>query len=84
MFDKYLIYGLGKSGLATAEFLSNNGCLVFALDDNSQKIEQLISAYPKINFLIKLDDFVFDNKSAVVFSPGIPLYYPVRHKIIDF
>lgn len=83
MFDKYLIYGLGKSGLATAEFLSNNGCLVFALDDNSQKTEQLISAYPKINFLIKLDDFVFDNKSAVVFSPGIPLHYPVRHKIID-
>jgi len=84
MFDKYLIYGLGKSGLATAEFLSNNNYLVFAIDDNLQKIEELSSAYPKIKFLTNLDDFIFTNKTAVVFSPGIPLYCPARHKILDY
>ena len=83
MFDKYLIYGLGKSGLATAKFLDDNNCLVFAIDDNLQKIEELVSVYPKINFLTNLDNFIFDSKTAVIFAPGIPLYYPTRHKIID-
>lgn len=83
MFDKYLIYGLGKSGLATAKFLSDNGCLVFATDDNVSTIKQLTNIYPNIVFLNNIADFVFDSKTAVVFAPGIALYYPVKHKIID-
>ena len=87
MFNKYLIYGLGSSGLETAKFLLLCGYDVFAIDDDCTKMQNLQSdmqlGYQKIKFLSSLQDFVFDNKTAVIFAPGIPLYYPKQHKIVD-
>jgi len=83
---KFIVYGLGISGLAAAKALAKHGDEVIATDDNLAGIEQaklkLGSDETKIKFQ-NPDEISFDKNSVISFAPGIPLYAPTPHKILE-
>lgn len=79
---KYVVYGLGISGLSTAKFLSKNGNEVVATDDNEATIKQDAEKFPEIKFA-KSADVKYDSQTLISFAPGIPLYFPKPHKILE-
>ncbi len=87
MFSSYLVYGLGISGLNLAKYLIKKGDKVFLIDDNEKSIavaKQALQGFEGFEFL-QFDEILtkIDKNSAIIFSPGIPLYFPKRHKILD-
>src|SRR3989338_1702339 len=87
MFSSYLIYGLGISGLSLAKYLLENGKKVFLIDDNEKSIikaKQDLQGFSSFEFL-QFDEIVIklDKNSVILFSPGIPLYFPKQHKILN-
>jgi UDP-N-acetylmuramoylalanine--D-glutamate ligase len=72
---KYVVYGLGISGLSTAKFLAKNGEDVVATDDNEKTLSDLR--------LVKPDEIKYDAATIISFAPGIPLYFPKPHKILE-
>lgn len=79
---KYVVYGLGISGLATAKFLAAQGEEILATDDNEQKIETDKTKFSEINFQ-KPDDIIYNSNTVIIFSPGIPLHAPKPHRILE-
>lgn len=83
---KYVVYGLGISGLSTAKFLAQNGEEVIATDDNEAGIAEAEASFPsfakKVKFL-RPDEIEYDSNTIISFSPGIPLYFPKAHKILE-
>ncbi len=73
---KIAIVGLGKSGIASAEYFYKNN-IPFCLFDDNQNIN--LPAYlPKISHY---DEWDFQNISEILFSPGIPVNLPKPHPI---
>jgi UDP-N-acetylmuramoylalanine--D-glutamate ligase len=72
---KYVVYGLGISGLSTAKFLAKNGEDVVATDDNEKTLSDLR--------LVKPDEIKYYAATIISFAPGIPLYFPKPHKILE-
>ena len=81
---KYVVYGIGISGISAAKFFAKNGEKVIATDDNEKAIEdgKIKFAQEKINFL-KADEIKYDTDTIISFAPGIPLYFPKPHKILE-
>ncbi len=80
---KYVVYGLGLSGLSTAKSLAKNGATVIATDDNEQTIASAQNKkYDHILFS-KADDIAYDANTIISFAPGIPLHFPKPHKILE-
>lgn len=79
---KYIVYGLGISGTATAKFLAHNSENVIATDDNEKAIEDGAKKFSEIKFQ-KADEIKYDSDTVISFSPGIPLYHPQPHKILE-
>jgi UDP-N-acetylmuramoylalanine--D-glutamate ligase len=79
---KYVVYGLGISGISTAKFLSAQGFEVIATDDNEKAIFDAKQNFSEINFQSP-DKIFYDSNTIISFSPGIPLYFPKRHKILE-
>lgn len=75
---KYVVLGLGKSGLATAQSLMAGGAKIQAWDDSDATREQaLVRNIP----LVGPKAIVWDNVTALVMSPGIPHNLPAPHPI---
>jgi UDP-N-acetylmuramoylalanine--D-glutamate ligase len=79
---KYVVYGLGISGIATAKFLTTQGFEVVATDDNEKAILDAKQKFLEINFQ-NPDQIFYDSNTVISFSPGIPLYFPKPHKILE-
>ena len=79
---KYVVYGLGISGIATAKCLIANGEKVIATDDNPKAIEDAKTKFANIKFLDP-EQVEYDSNTIISFSPGIPLYFPKPHKILE-
>lgn len=79
---KYVVYGLGISGISTAKFLAKTTSEVFATDDNQKSVLEAKDKIASINFL-NSDEINFDNQTVISFAPGIPLYFPKPHKILE-
>lgn len=79
---KYVVYGLGISGLSTAKFLAKNSEKVIATDDNEKTLEEDSKKFPEIKFQ-KSSDVEYDDETLISFAPGIPLYFPQKHKILE-
>ena len=79
---KYVVYGLGISGIATAKFLAHQGEQVVATDDNEKAIEDAKQKFPEIDFK-KPEEIEYDETTVISFSPGIPLHFPKPHKILE-
>jgi UDP-N-acetylmuramoylalanine--D-glutamate ligase len=75
------ILGLGKSGLSAYNFFKKNNYKVVAWDDKTEVNEKLI----KEGFLIEnFENWDFKNIDAIIVSPGISLYYPTHHPLVQF
>jgi len=76
----FLIYGLGRSGMATATALKTAGAKVVLGDDNNENLEKAkglgFDVLEKTKY--QMPDYAF-----LVLSPGIPLTHPKPHNIVE-
>ena len=79
---KFVVYGLGISGISTAKTLIKKNFQTVATDDNQRVIDDNVQKYPELNFS-NFDKIIFDRETIISFAPGIPLYFPSPHKILD-
>ncbi|EYS92621.1 UDP-N-acetylmuramoylalanine-D-glutamate ligase [Bartonella bacilliformis str. Heidi Mejia] len=77
---KVALFGLGKSGLATAQALISGGAEVIAWDDNPAGVEAACKENIATRDLHHEDwsEFV-----ALILAPGVPLFYPKPHWVVD-
>jgi UDP-N-acetylmuramoylalanine--D-glutamate ligase len=73
---KVAVFGLGKSGLVTAEALSQGGAEVVVFDDNEKSLAEAQSAGLHCQDLRALD---WSTIAALVLAPGVPLTHPAPH-----
>jgi UDP-N-acetylmuramoylalanine--D-glutamate ligase len=74
------LFGLGGSGLATAQALVAGGARVTAWDDNPESVAKAVSEGIGIGDLRQADWSAF---SAFILSPGVPLTHPKPHWTVD-
>lgn len=77
---KVALFGLGGSGLATAQALMAGGADVIAWDDNPASVEKANAAGITTADLHGIDWNSFD---CFVLSPGVPLTHPKPHWTVD-
>lgn len=73
------VFGLGVSGIATANALARSGANVFAWDDGAAARESASEQHVKLSDPHKTDWSIMD---ALVLSPGIPLTHPKPHEVV--
>lgn len=74
-----LVFGLGGSGLATAEALRAGGADVRVADDSPTGVA---AAAAKGFAAPPLEASAFEGVSALVLSPGVPLTHPQPHRAV--
>ncbi|AIB10967.1 UDP-N-acetylmuramoyl-L-alanyl-D-glutamate synthetase [Azospirillum argentinense] len=72
------VMGLGKSGLATAEALTQSGADVWVWDDNESSRADALSKGYKVVDLTTAD---LTELTTIVWSPGIPHTHPKPHPV---
>ncbi|AYD00873.1 UDP-N-acetylmuramoyl-L-alanine--D-glutamate ligase [Neorhizobium sp. NCHU2750] len=74
------LFGLGGSGLATAQALVAGGARVTAWDDNPDSVTKAGEAGITVADLHQID---WGKQAAFVLSPGVPLTHPKPHWTVD-
>lgn len=77
---RYLVLGLGKSGLSATHFLRRHHAAVKVADTRAKlpEIELLTEQYPDLDiFLGDLPDTLLDDVDFLVISPGLSLTHPL-------
>jgi UDP-N-acetylmuramoylalanine--D-glutamate ligase len=74
------VFGLGGSGLATAEALRAGGATVIVADDSAEAVERARGLGFAADPLEELD---WGRIAALVLSPGVPLTHPKPHFTVD-
>ncbi|MFM2282400.1 MAG: UDP-N-acetylmuramoylalanine--D-glutamate ligase [Pseudomonadota bacterium] len=77
---KVALFGLGGSGLATAEALAAGGAIVTAWDDNPDAVEKARARGIGVSDLRSAD---WSGFVAFVLSPGVPLTHPKPHWTVE-
>ncbi len=81
MKDKTIaLFGLGGSGIATAQAIIAGGAKVIAWDDNPESVARAQSAGIATTDLRQVD---WKQVSSFVLSPGVPLTHPRPHWTVD-
>ncbi len=84
---KYVIYGLGISGISTLKYFAKNHDFddeIVATDDNASAVLNAQSKVDLAQVKFQLPDEInYDQNTVIIFSPGIPLYFPKPHKILE-
>lgn len=75
------VFGLGKTGLSAIECLLNSEAKVYAWDDNDNQVTSTKKVFGECNF-IPPKEYRWEEVSAIVLSPGVPLLYPEPHWIV--
>src|SRR5215213_7725698 len=70
------VFGLGGSGLASAQALAAGGAKVIAADDSAASLAKAAQAGLTTADLRQLD---WSNIAALVLAPGVPLTHPAPH-----
>ncbi len=70
------VFGLGASGIATAEALIAGGANVIAWDDTASSVEKARAKNIHTKDLREID---WSGVAALVLAPGVPLTHPVPH-----
>jgi UDP-N-acetylmuramoylalanine--D-glutamate ligase len=73
---KVAVFGLGRSGNASALALQEGGAIVYAWDDNLKTREAAQELGINIHDLKTLD---FKDLHALIMTPGVPIYGPKVH-----
>jgi UDP-N-acetylmuramoylalanine--D-glutamate ligase len=74
------LFGLGGSGLATAQALVAGGANITAWDDNPDSVTKATQAGISVSDLRSID---WSKQAAFVLSPGVPLTHPKPHWTVD-
>ena len=77
--QKFAVFGLGLSGIATARALRLGGADVVAWDDNEAARSK--AAQPGVS-IAPPDAWDWSGLHALVLSPGVPLTHPQPHAIV--
>ncbi len=78
--QKVAVFGLGRSGIASARSLAAGGAQVFAWDD---RVEGRDAAEAQGISLADVYELEWDTVAALVLSPGIPLTHPKPHPVVE-
>lgn len=78
--QKVALFGLGGSGLATAQALKSGGADVVCADDSEARVQQAAADGLATADLRSLD---WSKVAALVLAPGVPLTHPVPHWSVD-
>ena len=70
------VFGLGGSGLVSAQALMAGGADVVAADDNAESVKKAAAAGIPIAELRGID---WTKLAALVLAPGVPLTHPKPH-----
>lgn len=83
MNKKYLVWGLGRSGISVANFLMNKKTLIFLYDNDENVRTQLSKRFssPNIFFVNKVEKKLIDNIDEIIISPGIPSNALIKYAI---
>ena len=73
------VFGLGQSGLATAQALDRSQAEVWAWDDSEAARARAAEADIP---LVDLYDCNWRELTSLVLSPGVPLYHPEPHPVV--
>ncbi len=74
------IFGLGKSGVASAIYFRNRGFDVYVWDDSEKSVE----AYDVINtIVVPPEKWPWGELESLVLAPGIPLTHPAPHPVVE-
>jgi len=73
---KVALFGLGASGMASAQALREGGAMVVAFDDSAAKLAEAQAAGIATTDLRHID---WSGVAALVLSPGVPLTHPAPH-----
>jgi UDP-N-acetylmuramoylalanine--D-glutamate ligase len=73
---KVAVFGLGGSGLASAQALQTGGAHVIGFDDSAASIDKAKAAGITTEDLRKID---WSDVSALLLAPGVPLTHPEPH-----
>ena len=74
------VFGLGRSGMATAQALARSDADVWAWDDDEAARER---AKEQNIPLVNLYTCNWKELTTLVLSPGIPLHHPKPHRIVE-
>lgn len=74
------VFGLGKSGMATARQLHLGAAHVFVWDDNEARRAAALEAGLMVQ---NLTENSWPEAEALVLSPGVPLTHPMPHPVVD-
>ncbi len=79
---RFLILGLGKTGISVARYLQKHKAVFFVWDDTPALQEQALKeGFPLQNFLAS--SFIFQDKDLLIQSPGIPHTLPKPHPVLE-
>ena len=70
------VFGLGRSGLLSAQALEEGGAEVVAFDDSAKSVAEAQAAGVTTQDLRELD---WSAVAALVLAPGVPLTHPAPH-----
>jgi UDP-N-acetylmuramoylalanine--D-glutamate ligase len=73
------VFGLGSSGLASAQALKAGGANVVCFDDSTERIADAEAAGLYTDDLREID---WSNITALVLAPGVPLTHPKPHWVV--
>ena len=73
------VFGLARSGIASARALAAGGAVVTAWDDNPKSRDLAAAAGVALVPSAELD---WSRQAALVLSPGVPLTHPEPHPIV--
>jgi UDP-N-acetylmuramoylalanine--D-glutamate ligase len=73
------VFGLGKSGLVSAEALVKGGTKVICFDDEAARIADAAAAGLHVEDLHNIE---WKDVAALVLSPGVPLTHPQPHWVV--
>ena len=74
------VFGLARSGIASARALMAGGADVSAWDDNAKSRDLAAAAGVR---LVPSSDLDWSRQAALVLSPGVPLTHPVPHAVVS-
>jgi UDP-N-acetylmuramoylalanine--D-glutamate ligase len=77
---KVAVFGLGGSGLVSAQALIAGGADVVAFDDNADSLNKAEAAGIPVGDLRALD---WSNLAALLLAPGVPLTHPQPHWSVE-
>ena len=73
------LFGLGRSGLSSADALKASGAKVLAWDDNEKSRQRAAAAGITLADLTTCD---WSSFTALILSPGTPLDHPEPHRVV--